>query len=165
MADKRFALLGHQHSDTRITKYKRATLSRDTDATPSADDELFGWNLKHSWVYSVEGHVEFQSTSGTPNVSWDFLFSSAPSGAQYQYSVIDIDAAYIQQDVLSMTTQVDVTSVDADKRTAVHMIGRFSTHATVGGTLDFAWSQDTSDGTAMTCRAGSWIRITPLGPS
>ncbi len=164
MADKRFALLGHQHSDTRITKYKQDTTSRDTTATPAADAELFGWDLRHAWAYSVEGHIEFNSTSSTPDVSWDFLFSSTPTASHYQYTVLDLDGAFIQQDVLNLTTQVDCPVV-ADKRTAVHVMGRFATHATVGGTIDFAWSQDTSDGTAMTCRAGSWIRITPLGPS
>ena len=63
---------------------------------------------------------------------------------------------------LGIDTTVSITTMVDGEFVGLKIDGVFQANVTTGGTLDFQWAQDTSDGNNTRLQQGSWIRLSKL---
>ena len=164
-------LLGNIDSDvdsvhTRLTdletfgnRYQRrsreSTLSTSSDATLTSDAELSGHTLDSNAFYSMIGHLEIVS-SATP----DFKFQIAgPSGVVIRGMCLAVSGA--SDDVIQAlraftegsATGIPCLAGSGGTNMRLFFIGAVAVSSTAG-TLDFQWSQNTSDAATTSVNRG-----------
>ncbi len=151
-----------QTSLNTVTKFKTSTTSKATDITLADDPDLAGWALTTSKHYSIEAYLAYDQSVG--NFQFKFDFSDTPVVLTHQMTTWASDETQTQyndthigiENTVSITTMVDGEFV------GLKIDGVFQANVTTGGTLDFQWAQDTSDGNNTRLKQGSWIRVSKL---
>ena len=144
-----------------------ATLDRSSTTT-LADDTVLTTTLAANATYLVEFSVVFSSTSTTPDVNTNWTVPSSATGRKFRRGptsnnstmTSSIDSR-IKVDAVSLTTsgayQV-VGTTAATQTVGVTEVGIVVT-STTSGTLAFQWAQNTSNATATTRGADSYLKV------
>jgi len=139
------------------TKYKTADTARDTTATLADDTHLAGWILVPDTVYKITGQIFFL-TNSTADIKFGMRSSQTP-----QFGYWGTNASALMTIGTIGTTPDEVSFQVGAVDFGMLISGTIHTHATLSTTLDFQWSQNTSDGGSTTLYKGSWITIERLG--
>ncbi len=145
-----------------IEKIKPSVQSRNTSITLTDDAFLHTWNLDDDTRYIIEGFIH--GTQNVGNIAMAFDFSDTPQvPSAISYNAIDDAGAVEAAHFADLTTPFEPTGMTDTSEFGIHFIGYFRSNVTTGGTMDFQWAQETSDGNDTTVREGSWIRISKEG--
>ena len=138
--------------------YKTSNTSRSNDATPGFDTD-FRVAIEANVWYAYELVIAITSTSSTPDfqASWTFPAGSL-IGTFQQHAVATGGSEDVQTDNWSATPIIAIVGNEV----VMVVIKGFFQNSTAGN-LDFNWSQNTSNATATTVNAGSYVRLTRLG--
>jgi hypothetical protein len=145
-------------SDSGWTTVSKASDQSRTTNTVLADDNTLVFNVGSSTVYRFRGYIWAYSATTTPDLKWGFNGPASPTGFVYRYAT--------GGEVSALTEVAPALTYDAGHNlniatgsaegAAIRFEGLLSNGANAG-TLAFRWAQNTSNGTAITVRAGSYI--------
>lgn len=130
--------------------YKGSDESVTSSSTLQDDNELVSPTLATNVKYLVECQVFYTSTSATPGVKFSWV---GPTSATMVWGA---GAGYIGNSTIGA---VDAWSISASAFDQALYTGILVTAGSTG-TLQLQWAQNTSNGTATTVKAGSWLRLT-----
>ena len=127
--------------------------SRANDATPTDDPDLT-LNIPATGTYRIRALLRPYTTSNTPQIKWGF---SAPAFSFARRLTIggrddDFDVGSVKTDL------VTPEAMDLSENTAYQYIIDVLATFTGTGTFALQWSQNNSNATATTLRAGSWMQ-------
>lgn len=141
-----------------VKNYKTASTARISTTTATADPHL-SVPVSSSTVYSVECLIEVtQGNSATPD--FKFIFSGSLTAA---YSLMHVSVARtVSGDYITSgaPNANQVVALDA-LETALLKIN-FTVQVITGGTLSFAWAQNTSTAVNTTVESLGYIKLTKL---
>lgn len=137
-------------------KYKTANESVTSSTALQDDDHLTGYALSADAYYGIEGFLRYDGAlAGDLKIA--IAFTNAPQS--FELSAVSSDGS---------TTSCTSTPTAGDAVgllcTGVGVVGGLvrgmvRTNASTGGTAKIQWAQVTSDGTATTLYAGSWLKF------
>lgn len=131
---------------------KSATQTVTSDTTTDNDSEL-SISLFADREYVIDGVILASSTSGVPDIKTAF---SAPSGAILDIAMIPSSMRDIEL-IQASDTDTDGIPIFANRPIAIQVVGTVKTGAS-GGTLNFQWAQNSSNGNATAVLRGSYLR-------
>lgn len=137
------------------TLYKATDESRSSTATLADDSDLAGYTIGVSQYYRFDFTLRVLSSSATPDLKFAFQFQFAPVRFAAEVSYCDEGGAGTITASTIYNTNF-VIPLTAATTCVVRFSGYFVSNATNGGTLDFQWSQNTSDASAVTIYQGSY---------
>jgi len=112
-------------------------------------------------VYVLDGWVGYTSTSATPDLKAAFTVPASTTGFWTLFGMDtadtspgDINTAYAAALTTTLTAGTDATFTQQSAA-----IYGFVDTAGTAGTIQFQAAQNTSSGTAMVVKTGSWIRL------
>lgn len=121
----------------------------NSNTTPLKDDELM-LTLEANKTYVITGVIIASSTSPTPDLK--IQFNVPPSASSNIVFTTDEDSGLFYDDEIT-----DNVALPGDDVVIVMIDGTVSTGGTEG-TLDFLWSQNTSNGNDIKIFEGSYLR-------
>ncbi len=142
-----------------VTKVKTADESVISSANLQVDNHLFGWSLVAGKRYRFEAHLSYLQNVG--NIKLRFVVTNAEQTGNYALTAVTNASVSFLKNVNTLAA-VTITTLTDNVPASIRITGFFQANASAGGTLDFQWSQETSDSNATIIRAGSWITITRL---
>jgi hypothetical protein len=154
--------LQHNGITLPVIKVKTATTSKNTDITLADDPHLAGWSLTASKHYAIEAYLMYDQSVG--DIKFKFDFSQTPVVVTHQLTAWASDEAGTQYNdtQISVENTVSITTMVDGEFVGLNISAGFQANASIGGTLDFQWAQDTSDGNNTRVKQSSWMRITQL---
>lgn len=134
---------------------KSSNESVSSSTTLQNDDEIT-FVLAANTEYIINGGIFATSTSAQPDIKIAF---SVPAGAR-------MDIAYFAQGGNTRTAELletsgvasDMIAIPANQNTIIQTFGSVVTGST-GGTLQFTWTQNTSNASATTVKQGSFMSV------
>lgn len=140
------------------TVIKSSNENVSSSATLQDDDQL-SFSLNANTEYVISGGIFATSTSTQPDIQIGF---AVPSGAT-------MDIGYLAQGGTARTAELLETSgsasarisIPANENAIIQPFGSVVT-STTGGTLNFKWSQFSSNATATTVKQGSFITVSEV---
>lgn len=148
------------------TKYKTATNTRANN-TLTDDEHMVGFTIKADTMYSFEGFLIISNPLTTADVLFRFDPTQTFVDSRIKHSARGTvsNGAPVDDNGLA-TSSSFVNLLTTDEIMAVEISGFFKTHATLAGTVDFQWSQSTTEaGNLTSMYLGSWIRLQEMGPA
>lgn len=145
-----------------VLMFGRATADlTSTSDTTLSDVTGMAVAVEASSTYVIDGWVGYTSTSATPDLKAAFTVPAAATGFwtllgmdAADASPGDVNTAYATTLATALTAGTDATFT-----TQAAIIYGFITTSVTAGTIQFQAAQNTSSATAMTVKAGSWIRL------
>ena len=128
-----------------------------TSSTTLQDDDELLIAVRPKLQYVVDGVVFATSASVTPDIKIAF---TAPSGSTIDIGYVGMTGtASAQADILETSGSASASiPVDADKVTVILIHGTIKLDSTAGF-LQLRWAQNTSNGTAVTIKEGSYLKV------
>ena len=142
-----------------VTKVKTADESVISSANLQVDNHLFGWSLVTGKRYRFEAHFSYLQNVG--NIKFRFVVTNAEQTGNYALTAVTNTSVSFLKNVNTLAA-VTITALTDNVPASIRITGFFQANASIGGTLDFPWSQETIDANATIIRDGSWITITQL---
>lgn len=142
------------------TAVKKADQSVTSNATPADDDTLTLAVERHSY-YGIECYLGIYYLSEPGGIQLQF---SSPSGATVNVGWTLANAALLggtSTSAIHELAAIAATTVDGAAPAYARCIG-FLTTDEAAGALTLQWAQNSSNGTATTLLAGSWLQLRKL---
>lgn len=133
------------------TKYKAATETITSNATPQNDNDLF-FTLDTDTTYSFQGYIHINSPAAA---GFKMIFSE-PTGAVFSWNYLSGEVDYNETSAV-----VNISTFDANVTVSVTFTGTITTSSTAGD-LQLQWSQTTSNVGNTSVLSGSWMTIKKL---
>ncbi len=148
------------------TKFKTATNTRANN-TLTDDEHMVGFTIDAATMYSFVGYLLISNPLTTADVLFRFDPTQTFVDSRIKHSARGSTANGAPVDDSGLATSSNfINLLTGDEIMAVEISGFFKTHATMAGTVDFQWSQSTTEaGNLTSMYLGSWIRIQKMGPS
>lgn len=144
---------------TEAQAIKTADENVTASATLQDDDDLAGFALTAGEWYAVEMFLRVGSASATPDFKFQLTFSQTPQDRMFHVWTVDESAAGGGDGNDLSSAGSPAWSLPAGVERTFHIRGAFQANASTGGTLKMQWAQNTSNATATTVKAGSWMKI------
>ncbi|MEE8598188.1 MAG: hypothetical protein V3S69_01465, partial [Dehalococcoidales bacterium] len=144
------------------SKVKTADTSRSSTSTLADDDHIAGLSLTADTWYEISGVIELLTTSGTPDFKCRFNFSQTPQSVGSVISLGSNDSAAQSTDAGGSPDTELFHNVIANRPTLQYITAVFKSNASTGGNVSFQWAQQNSNATAMTVKAGSYMKLVEL---
>lgn len=162
------AELGVPAAVTSVTKLKLAFETVVSSTALQNDDELNGWNLVANKHYYLEADIFGSQNVGGIRVA--FAFSNTPSeSGTSQYSINDATGDTANMTIINSTISVTklfpgggAGGLNDGQSFFLKIRAWFRANASVGGTMDFQWAQETVTGNATTLSKGSRVTLEQL---
>lgn len=133
--------------------FKTSDESVTSSSTLQDDDELT-FSLSSGYVYAFEFALFFTSASATPDFKFQFSDPGGTFNIQYLYWIgANTTGADFAIDESSSARTVAIAANDV-----AMIVGKGILEPTSSGTFKLQWAQNVSDATAVTLKAGSWMR-------
>lgn len=147
-----------------ITKYKTANTDRsnaNTGATLTTDPHLSGFTAVADGVYVVE--LEVNTTIGAGGLNTQFTIPSG-TGESPAYFYNNGTATYAQSGYLKLSAGASPIAVVAGYVAGANAGFALRKRVTVfvgstGGTINFQWSQNSSNAANSSVLKGSWMKV------
>lgn len=139
-------------SGTRVTKASNESVSSST--TLQNDNELT-FNIAASGAYRFSGVIIASSASGTPDMHCSFTVPTNASLLWFFTAGSSSVSTTSGGGTVSNTTGGAI-NINSAEDTIIHVEGLVVAAGT-GGAVTFVWAQNTSNGTATTVEAGSFL--------
>lgn len=144
-----------------VVKTKSGDLAKASDATYADDPDLSGWAVAADTEYVFDGILIPESLSTTPDVKIQFTGPSSSSFRAAAHSIWTLSSTRSGEIWTALSQSQSIPLFALADRHLLPVWGWLKT-ASVAGTFSMQWAQNTSDPTATTLLAGSWIRLTKV---
>jgi hypothetical protein len=143
----------------KFTSIHKAANQSVTSSTTLVNDTHLALAVVANAVYELEGFIAYDGATSPSDIKMDWTL---PASATLLWGPLGAAtggaAAYAPLAVNAGTPLTAGTYGTGGAYTALNPRGRLATAGTAG-TLQFRWAQNTSNATATTIYAGSWIRL------
>lgn len=153
---------GSAPAQTVWTAFKPSDTARASTATAAADPHLTIASIP-AGSYALEGWLPYESaTAGDIKIGWTAPASATLAWSHYGLAVAaSVASAAINNAVYAVGDVQPAGTIGAGSPVALRPTGFLV--VTTPGTLALTWAQNTSDATATTLRAGSWLKLAKVG--
>lgn len=138
------------------TVVKTAVENKTADTTLADDSELT-LNLAPDRRCKFTAHIGVGQNLG--DLKYFFQFSNSPQSSLFgRYEAIDQSGVTAQGIVITISANTITTMTDTEEYSLL-VTGHLQTNATIGGTVDFQWAQNTSSANATYIKPNSWMKV------
>lgn len=147
-----------------VTIVKTTNTDTSSDNTINNDDDL-QFTAAANTNYMVRIMLAIFSASATPDFKWNITFSGTETDSIATSWRLDDGSTAINNQLGDNTPGTGENTITlAANELNIVWIHYFLRVGASGGTVNFNWSQDTSDGTATTLYAGSFLEYLAKAP-
>lgn len=143
-----------------VSKAKGADTSRSSTVILTTDPQLTDFTLAANNDYTIDGRLEVESTSSTPDLAFQFDVTSGTL-IDSRIFVHGIDDPLASADIVSGALDTTLVMPLTANETKVVMISGYVRAGNGPVEIDFDWAQNVSDAANVTIKEGSFIRFVP----